>query len=90
LSPECPAVAIIPGVGFDLAGRRLGRGGGHYDRALARYPLLVSVGVASEVQVVDCLPEESWDRRMDLVVTERRIIASPGFGSRATKEIQSC
>jgi 5-formyltetrahydrofolate cyclo-ligase len=90
LRPDRPAVVIVPGVGFDLAGRRLGRGGGHYDRALAKYPSSVSVGVASEVQIVDCLPEDPWDRRVDLVVTERRIIAPTGFGSRATKEIQSC
>jgi 5-formyltetrahydrofolate cyclo-ligase len=90
LAPDRPAMAIVPGVGFDLAGRRLGRGGGHYDRALAKYPLLVSVGIASEVQLVECLPEDPWDRRVDLVVTERRIIAPPGLGSRATREIQSC
>ena len=90
LPPDRPAVAIVPGVGFDLAGRRLGRGGGHYDRALAKYPLAFSVGVGSEVQVVDCLPEQPWDRRVDLVVTERRIISPPGLGSRATKESQSC
>lgn len=85
-----PAVVIVPGVAFDLAGARLGRGGGHYDRALAQHPLVATIGVATELQVVDRLPEEPWDRRVDVVVTENRIIVPRGCGPRVTKENQSC
>lgn len=90
LSADSPALALVPGVGFDPAGRRLGRGGGHYDRALARHSHLLSVGLASELQIVDGLPTEEWDRAVDLVVTERRIIVPADLGPRVTKETESC
>jgi 5-formyltetrahydrofolate cyclo-ligase len=65
-------VAIVPGVAFDQAGRRLGRGGGYYDRAFAdrrRSPLLVGAGYA--FQVVAEVPADSRDRAVDAIVTER-------------------
>jgi 5-formyltetrahydrofolate cyclo-ligase len=75
--PEPPVFALVPGVGFDLRGVRLGRGGGFYDRALATLrgsgPVL-TVGLAFEVQVVERLPRESWDQPVDLLATERRVI----------------
>jgi 5-formyltetrahydrofolate cyclo-ligase len=77
-----PIMVIVPGVGFDLEGVRLGRGRGFYDRALAdlrsKSPL-VAVGVAFEAQVVRRLPYDSWDQPLDLVVTERRCIAPGSF-----------
>lgn len=70
-------VVLVPGVGFDRAGRRLGQGGGHYDRTIERLRATASpplcVGVAFEVQVVDALPAEPHDQAMDVVVTERGI-----------------
>jgi 5-formyltetrahydrofolate cyclo-ligase len=77
-----PIVAIVPGVGFDLEGVRLGRGRGFYDRALAGLRSirpLVAVGVAFEAQVVRRLPYDPWDQPLDLVVTERRCIAPGSF-----------
>lgn len=65
-------LALVPGVAFDGAGRRLGRGGGFYDRAFAdvsRSPLLV--GVAYALQVVAEVPAGSRDRAVDAIVTER-------------------
>jgi len=90
LSSDSAALALVPGVGFDSAGRRLGRGGGHYDRALAKYSRLLSVGLASELQIVESLPSEEWDRAVDLVVTERRVIVPADYGPRVTKETESC
>jgi len=90
LSFDKGALALVPGVGFDLDGRRLGRGGGHYDRALARYPRLIAVGLASELQIVESLPAEEWDRAVDFIVTECRIIVPAGAGPRVTKETESC
>jgi 5-formyltetrahydrofolate cyclo-ligase len=72
----CPDLILTPGLAFDRQGRRLGFGGGYYDRFLARpgcAPCL-SIGLAHDFQLVDELPAESWDRRMDLVVTGREVL----------------
>jgi 5,10-methenyltetrahydrofolate synthetase len=66
---------VVPGLAFDLQGARLGRGGGWYDRALARYPQGIRVGFAYDFQVVSRLPEDPWDLRMHAVVTDARLIA---------------
>jgi 5-formyltetrahydrofolate cyclo-ligase len=70
-------VILVPLVAFDAQGRRLGSGGGYYDRLLARRsnfrrPLFVGYAYAMQ-QHAAALPEESWDRRLDAVVTERGI-----------------
>jgi 5-formyltetrahydrofolate cyclo-ligase len=70
---------LMPLVGFDAAGYRLGMGGGYYDATLAfmqhrrlwRKPRLV--GVAYECQRVDVLPHDPWDMPLDAVLTERRL-----------------
>src|SRR5262249_35357779 len=49
---------LVPGVAFDPAGLRLGRGGGHYDRALARHPHGLRIGLAAEPQIRPALPED--------------------------------
>lgn len=67
-------VALVPGVAFDACGVRLGRGGGHYDRALARLPRAVRIGIACERQVVASLPRDAWDVLMDFIVTEARVL----------------
>lgn len=65
-------VVVVPCVGLDGAGHRLGFGAGFYDRALAglpaRQPLVV--GVAFDVQVVDEVPVRPWDVPVDVVLTE--------------------
>ena len=65
---------MVPGVAFDPRGVRLGRGAGCYDRALARHPTALRVGLAYEMQVVPSLPEATWDVPMDAVVTEARVL----------------
>lgn len=75
-------VVLVPGVAFDLRGGRLGRGGGFYDRYLARLaPQTTRVGVGFERRVVERLPTEPWDQFVDLLVTEqavRRFERAPG------------
>ena len=66
-------VVVVPGVAFDAAGRRLGRGGGSYDRALAAVTVPV-VGIALDDEVVDEVPVEPHDRRVDVVVTPTRVL----------------
>jgi 5-formyltetrahydrofolate cyclo-ligase len=78
-APAVPADAIdlmlVPGVAFDAAGGRLGRGRGHYDATLAAMPRRTArVGVCFEVQLVPGLPSEPHDAPLDLVVTEARVL----------------
>ena len=67
-------LVFVPGVAFDRCGGRLGRGGGHYDRAFppARAaPVLI--GLAFSFQLVDVVPMGPSDRRVEGVVTEAGI-----------------
>ncbi len=66
-------LAVLPGVAFDRAGGRLGRGGGYYDRALAgtRRPPPFVVGIAESTHIVEVVPAEAFDQRVDAVATER-------------------
>ena len=67
---------IIPAVGFDREGNRLGMGGGYYDRTLAdlqrrpRRPLLVVVGYQFQCLAPGQLPVAPWDQPVDRVVTD--------------------
>ncbi len=65
---------LVPGVAFDPQGTRLGRGGGHYDRALAAHPSAVRFGLAAERDVAPRLPHDKWDQAMDGVVTGQRVM----------------
>lgn len=72
VEPAAGDLVLVPGLAFDLRGMRLGRGGGHYDRAFAveaARPLLC--GVAYDFQLIESVPHGSHDRRMDAIVTER-------------------
>lgn len=64
---------LVPGLAFDPSGGRLGRGGGFYDRFLAGFEG-VKVGVCFPEMVVDEIPMEEHDVRMDFVVTSEGII----------------
>jgi 5-formyltetrahydrofolate cyclo-ligase len=69
---------VVPAVAVDHAGRRLGRGGGSYDRALgaARSSAFV-VAVVYDHELLDELPDEPHDRRVDAVVTPLRTWRCP-------------
>jgi len=67
-------VLIVPGVGFDREGRRLGQGGGYYDKLLSSTHDFVVVGLAFSVQIVDKIPVESHDMTVDIIVTENQVI----------------
>ncbi len=63
---------LVPGLGFDRSGARLGRGAGFYDRYLPGIrPETLVIGVCFEVQVVERVPTEGHDRLVDTLVTER-------------------
>jgi 5-formyltetrahydrofolate cyclo-ligase len=68
-------LVIIPGAGFDISGSRIGYGGGYYDRLLAGLQKTVPViAPAFEEQVVDALPSEPHDIRVQMIVTDSRLI----------------
>ncbi|MBI4309110.1 MAG: 5-formyltetrahydrofolate cyclo-ligase [Candidatus Omnitrophica bacterium] len=60
---------VVPGLAFDRAYNRLGRGAGYYDRFLSRLAdSAVTIGVAFDFQIVDCLPVEEHDVPLDFVI----------------------
>ena len=66
-----PAALLVPLVGFDAAGHRLGYGGGFFDRTLAALtPRPLAIGLAFEAQRIDDLGPRPHDEPMDVIVTE--------------------
>lgn len=64
-------LVLVPGVAFDRSGRRLGRGGGHYDRVFAALETPpFRVGLAFSFQLVEVVPAGRGDRSVDGVATE--------------------
>jgi 5-formyltetrahydrofolate cyclo-ligase len=75
LDPAAVDVVIAPGLAFDRRGYRLGYGGGHYDRYLSRLrPEASSVGLAFSIQVIDRIPQDPFDQRVHLIVTDVEVI----------------
>jgi 5-formyltetrahydrofolate cyclo-ligase len=64
-----PSWILVPGVGFDLNGARLGRGKGYFDRYLEESSAL-TVGLAWSQQIKEKIPVESHDHHMDFIITE--------------------
>lgn len=63
-------LVILPGVVFDKQNYRLGHGSGWYDRLLARLPKsCLKVGFCFKEQIVDKLPHDSWDVKLDLIIS---------------------
>ncbi len=70
VKPQDVSVWIVPGLAFTRNGKRLGYGGGWYDRLLAAAAKsALKIGVAHEFQIVDDLPSEQHDILLDRVVT---------------------
>jgi 5-formyltetrahydrofolate cyclo-ligase len=77
--PEWPAIKnaaeldfiFVPGLAFSNGGQRVGRGGGYFDRFLAGNKRSVRIGVAPDDLIFDQLPQNPWDQRVDIMVSER-------------------
>jgi len=75
VSPENIDLVVIPGAGFDYSGNRLGYGAGYYDRLLSETGgKLVIVAPAFEEQIVDMIPAEGHDVKVNIIVTDKRIL----------------
>ena len=76
-----PTVLFVPLLAFDRAGRRLGYGGGFYDRTLAGLPGAWAIGCAFAAQEVAEVPAGPGDFRLHAVATEREVIRAARGGS---------
>ena len=72
-SPEKLDAVIVPCVAFDASRRRLGHGGGYYDRFLPRCTRAVKIAAAFEIQRTAAVPTDNFDVAMDAVATELRL-----------------
>jgi len=65
---------VVPGMGFDLRGNRLGRGGGFYDRLLSHSSFCgVNCGLALEEQIIEEVPVLDHDVPLDMLVTDQAV-----------------
>ncbi len=62
-------LVVVPGMAFDAEGHRLGRGKGYYDRFLAQYPDVPTIGLCFDFQFVAHIPTEPHDRAVQWVIT---------------------
>ncbi len=77
-SPEIdPDIILTPLLGFDRGLNRLGQGAGHYDRAFARWPAAIRIGIAWSIQEHADIPTDPWDIPLHAVLTEREWISRP-------------
>jgi 5-formyltetrahydrofolate cyclo-ligase len=67
-----PDIIIVPAIAFDRTGNRLGRGGGFYDAYLRNFDG-PKIGICKELQLVDELPIEEHDVKVDFVITEKMV-----------------
>jgi 5-formyltetrahydrofolate cyclo-ligase len=70
-----PQALLIPMVGYDPAGYRLGYGGGYYDRTLAALtPRPFCIGIAYDDSQLETIHPQPHDIPMNVIVTERRVL----------------
>jgi 5-formyltetrahydrofolate cyclo-ligase len=73
-------LVLVPGLAFDRAGNRLGMGKGHYDHFLAAVPS-PKIALAYDFQLVEKLPVEAHDQRVNMIITEKNVILCPQHGN---------
>ncbi len=71
--PREDTLAILPGVAFDTSGYRIGYGKGFYDRFLVNRRQLSTMALAYSCQIIDEIPRDAHDIKMDKIVTEEII-----------------
>jgi 5-formyltetrahydrofolate cyclo-ligase len=75
VSPSKIDAVIAPGLAFDRSGARIGFGGGYFDWLFKQLPdEALRLGIAYEFQVVDSVPQDSWDEMVQIILTENDTI----------------
>lgn len=74
VAESCVDLIIVPGIVFDLHGNRIGHGMGYYDRLLKKCVSSHSIGLAFEFQLIDLIPAEEHDKKIQMIITEKRSI----------------
>jgi len=75
VSPSKIDAVIAPGLAFDYSGRRVGFGGGYFDWLLKQLPEgALRLAVAYGFQVVDSVPQDTWDEKVQKIFTENDTI----------------
>jgi 5-formyltetrahydrofolate cyclo-ligase len=69
-----PDLVVVPGLAFDRRGRRLGFGGGYYDRFFAQSSRLTLAGFCFSFQLCREVPADPWDVTMDAVCTDEELV----------------
>ncbi|MCB8882467.1 5-formyltetrahydrofolate cyclo-ligase [Acidisoma cellulosilytica] len=72
-----PAILLMPLLGFDRFGNRLGYGGGFYDRSLAQLPGALRIGCAFAAQEMPLVPTGPFDQKLNAILTETGVRAFP-------------
>jgi len=81
-------IVLVPGLAFDGAGGRLGRGRGYYDRFLSELPASTArIGVTSDASVVEQVPMEDHDERIDWLATDRGVNRAGGALPEETERV---
>ena len=73
-------IILVPAIAFTREGKRLGRGAGFYDRFLRGFPQALRLGIAFAEQLSNSLPEEEWDERVDIILTDQEKIPMNSYG----------
>ncbi len=69
-----PELVLVPGVAFDVFGYRLGRGMAAYDKYFTNYPSIIKVGICYKDILIETLPREAHDIKMDYIITDEVLI----------------
>lgn len=66
-------VIVVPGIAFDAEGNRIGHGKGYYDRFFRQVPGALKVGICFPFQLVERVPTDTFDIKMDYIITNNNI-----------------
>lgn len=74
MNPALIDLIIVPGVGFDRSGNRLGMGAGYYDRFIPQAPQAILIGAIWTSHVLENIPHNHYDKPVDYLLNEDEII----------------
>ncbi len=75
VSPNKIDAVVTPGLAFDCSGGRIGSGGGYFDKLFEDLPdNSLSIGIAYSFQILDSLHQDSWDKKVQKVITEEGML----------------